>query len=449
MNKITSAASVLVAGLFLAGMLLMPLGTASASDLEVGDRWAMGKEIDYGSNITANADMINSLLQSQANMTIDELEVNSKLAYYVLFEVTGETATTYTIMAKMAIRFATSAEIEVTGSMPVAGTYSTSDNAFSPYSAVAKESKTMSLKLEEKMGMVLTATTVVEKASMAITNMTWEYKGAFSLEADAKNIPDINTAEDVQTIAYKNYDVGVEVVAGLNLYMDFAPALDLYKLPVEEGEVWYTNTSMMTVSGSVNGHVNAHGLTDDQKAMIFTEELKNATGATDFPIDFANLNTTDGKITNGHFGPYYSNVTSMKMRCLYGHITHTVDGEERSYNLIQVNDGPKIIYSPELGFLAGMYMTVDEIPEMPEGVGSFATIFGNQMDMEPMDVAVASKNINSIESYTDKLASEVNDKGFNIGDFFFKAPFLGIFFLSLGVAAVAILAFFMTRPRKP
>lgn len=453
MNKITSAAAVLVAGLFLAGMLLVPLGTASASasDLNVGDRWAMGKEVDYGSNITANMDQINRLLQSQANMTIDKLDVNSKLAYYVLFEVTGETATTYTVMAKMAIRFATSANVEVTGSMPAAGTYSTSDNAFDPQSSVAKETKTMSIGLEEKMGMVLTATTILDKSSMAITNMTWSYKGALSVEADAKNIPDVNTTEDVQTIAYKDYDVGVEIVAGLNLYMDFAPALDLYQLPVNQGEVWYTNTSMVTVSGNVNGHVDAHGLTDDQKAQIFTEELRNATGATDFPINFEKLNTTGGEISNGQFGPYYNNVTSMKMRCLYGEVTHTVDGEERSYRLIQVNDGPKILYSAESSFLAGMYLTMDEseIPEMPEGASYVTSFFGDQVNMEPMDAEVASKNIDSIDSYTNKLTSEVNDGGFNIRDFFFKAPFLGIFFVSLAVAGIAILAFFMTRPRKP
>jgi hypothetical protein len=452
MNKITSAVAVMVVGMFLAGMLMLPLGTvsASASTLEVGDRWAMGKEVDYGSDVTANMSQINSLLQSQANMTIDELDVDSMMAYYVLFEVTGETATTYTVMAKMAIRFATSANIEVTGSMPVAGNYGASDSPFDPASSVAKETKTMSLDLEEKMGMVLTGTTTMEKSTMAVTNITWSYKGALSVDVDARNIPDINITEDEQVIAYKNYDIGLEVVAGLDLYMDFAPSLDLLKLPVTPGEVWYTNTSMVTVSGSVNGHVDAHGLTDDLKAQIFTEELRTATGATDFPIDLANLNTTDGEIKNGQFGPYYDNVTSMKMRCMNGYVTHTVDGEEKQYLMIQVNDGAKFLYSQDTGFMAGMYLSVDqEVPELPEEAGYLTSFFGDQVNMEPMDAKVASDNIESIEAYTTKLTSDVNDAGFSIKDFFLKAPFLGTFFAVLAIISIALLAFFFTRPRKP
>lgn len=448
MNKMTSAAAVLVAGLFLAGILTVPLGTASASDLKVGDRWAMGEEIDYGSNITASKSQINSLLQNYADLTIDKMKVNSKLSYYVLCEVTGETATTYTITAKTAVRFATSAEIAVTGKMPVAGTYSLTDNIFSPSSSVAKETKTMSIDLEEKMGMVLTATTIIEKSTMAITNMTWSYKGALSLEADAKNIPDINVSEDAMTIAYKDYDVGMEIVAGLNLYMDFAPALDLFKLPVNQGEVWYTNTSTVTIRGNVNGHLDAHGLTDDQKALIFTEELRNATGSTDFPISFENINTAAGKITNGEFGPYYEDVAPIKMRCLSGNIEYTVDGEKRSYWYIQVDDGPRILFSPDMSVPAGMLMTTNDV-ELPDDASYLTSFLGNQVKMEPMDMEEVSKNIGSIEAYTDKLTAEVNDDGFNIRDFFFKAPFLGIFFTALAVIAIAILAFFMVRPRKP
>ena len=145
MHKITSAAAVLVVGLFLAGLITVPLGTASAStsELKVGDRWAMGEEIDYGSNITANMDAINGYLQSYANLTIKEMDVDSDLAYYVLFEVTGENDTAYTVTAKMAVRVATVANIEITGAMPVAGDYGVSEDLFSPSSTVAKEAKTM------------------------------------------------------------------------------------------------------------------------------------------------------------------------------------------------------------------------------------------------------------------------------------------------------------------
>lgn len=452
MSKITSAAAVMVVGLLLAGMVLVPLGSASASApaLKVGDRWAMGKEIDLGANVTAKMSYIDNLLKSQANMTIDRLSVDSKVAYYVLFEITGETATTYTVTAKMAFRFATSASLKVTGGLPAAGTYGAADNPFDPRSTVAKETRTVSVDLEEKMGMVLTGTTTVEKSSMAIANITWSYKGALSVEVDAKNIPDINATGSVQVISYKDYDVGFEAVAGLDLYMNFAPALDLFQVPVVQGETWWTNETALTVTGSVNGHVSAHGLTDDQKAQIFTEELRNATGATDFPISFEKLNTPDGEIKNGKFGPYNSTVDPIKMRCLNGLVTHTINGEQKQYMKVQVNDGATFLYSQDEGFLAGMYMNMggSSFPALPEEAGYVTTFLGNQVSADPMDAKVASDKIKSIDAYTTKLTSDVNSGGF-IQDFFFKAPFLGFFFVALGVISIGILAFFMTRPRKP
>jgi hypothetical protein len=452
MHKITSAAAVLVVGLFLAGLMTVPLGAASAStpDLKVGDRWAMGEEIDYGSNITANMDLINGYLQSYANLTIKEMDVDSDLAYYVLFEVTGENDTTYTVTAKMAVRFATVANIEITGAMPVAGDYGVSEDLFSPSSTVAKETKTMSLDLDEKMGMVLTATTILEKSTMAISNITWSYKGALTVDLNAKNIPDINTTETTRTIAYKNYDVGVEAVVGVNLYMDFAPSLDMLQLPIAQGEWWYTNASTVTISGNVNGHVDAHGLTDDLKAQIFTEELTNVTGATDFPISLDKLNTPNGEVTNGSFGPYTANLTGTSMYCSRNTESHVVDGKARQYYVIQAGNGERFLYSPDGGLFSGMSMSVDtDELNLPSSASAVMNFMGGQVDMEPMDADAASSNIKSIESYTDKLAAEANDKGFNVSDFFFKPPFLGILVVTIAAMSIAALALYAVKFRKP
>jgi len=451
MHKITSAAAVLVVGLFLAGLITVPLGTASAStsELKVGDRWAMGEEIDYGSNITANMDAINGYLQSYANLTIKEMDVDSDLAYYVLFEVTGENDTAYTVTAKMAVRVATVANIEITGAMPVAGDYGVSEDLFSPSSTVAKEAKTMSLDLDEKMGMVLTATTILEKSTMAISNITWNYKGALTVDLNAKNVPDINTTETTRTITYKNYDVGVEAVAGMNLYMDFAPSLDVLQLPIAQGEGWHTNASTVTISGNVNGHVDAHGLTDDQKAQIFTEELTNATGATDFPISLDKLTTPDGEMTNGTFGPYTANLTGTSMYCSRNTESHVVDGKERQYYVIQAGNGERFLYSPDGGLFAGLSMSVDtDEMNLPSSASYVTNFIGSQVDMEPMDADAASNNIRSIESYTDKLAAEANDKGFNISDFFFKAPFIGILMVVIAAMSIAVLVFYAVKFRK-
>ncbi|MBI0583756.1 MAG: hypothetical protein ISF22_05955 [Methanomassiliicoccus sp.] len=450
MNKITSAVAVLVAGLFLAGIFAVPANAAadSSSTWNVGDKWAMGKEVDLGTNITANLTELNQMLKASTNMTIDELNVDSKVGAYVLFEVTGETTTTYTVAAKMAVKFATAASIEVTGELPVAGTYSTYQNPFSSASMVEKERKTVSLDIDQKLGIVVASTAIIEKSTMSITNMTWSLSGALSVEVDGKNIPDINTTGTSQVISYKNYDLGFSLVAGVDLFMDFSPALDLYQLPVEQGQTWYTNETQVTASGSVNGYLDAHGLTAEQKKDIFTEDLKNATGATDFPIRFEKLNSTDSEITNGQFGPYTGDVPSIKMRCLDGNMTRTVDGEVREYLIIQVNDGPNMLYSSGLNFMAGMYadMDMEDMPvELPAEAGFLSGLMGEKFQMEPMSVEAASKNIESIESYTNKMTGAAG--GSSIADFFFKAPFLGIFFVAIAALSVIIIVFVARKPR--
>jgi hypothetical protein len=73
---------------------------------------------------------------------------------------------------------------------------------------------------------------------------------------------------------------------------------------------------------------------------------------------------------------------------------------------------------------------------------------GDQMEMNPIDVETATKNIASIEAYTDKVASDVDSMGASIGDFFFKPPFLGLFFAAIGVLSIGIIAFFAVKHRK-
>jgi hypothetical protein len=319
----------------------------------------------------------------------------------------------------------------------------------SPLSTVPKETKKISMEITEKWGLVVSATMTVEKASMAIAGITYDAKTAFMVEFDATNVPDVNNTGSSEIISYKNYDIGMDMVAGMDLTMDFTPSLDLFQLPVVKGETWYTNQSMVTVTGSVNGYFDAHGLTDEQEEQIFTEELKEATGATDFPISFDSLNTTDGKIMNGQFGPTYSNITSMKMQCLYASVTKTVGDEQRQYLLIRVNDGSEIWYSPDSKFISGVSASADDPDvELPDEMTMLTGLTGSEMSMDPIDVETASKNIASIEAYTEKVASDVDGEGANASDLFFKPPFVGVFFAAIGVLSIGIIAFYVVKTRK-
>jgi hypothetical protein len=453
MSKITSAAAVLVVGLFMVGLLAVPVSaitpTATAPHWQVGDTWAMGKEVDLGSDLTDNITNLNQLLMT-ANITIDDLDVDSTVAAYVLFSVDSETATTYTLTAKMAVKFATQANVKVTAQLPVAGTYDADENAWFGPSSIPKATKVITLDLTEKLGIVLSATAIVDKTSSAVKQVDWEMSSAMVLDMDATNIPEISTNGTQQTIGYKNYDVGLDLVAEANLTMQFTPALDIYQFPFSQGETWTTNNSMVTVNGAVGGFFDAHGLTADQEEQIFTEDLKNATGATSFPISFDHLTSEDGEITDGQFGPYYGNISSMGMKCLSG-ITKTLGGIQTDVFVIQVDEGTKMFYSSGLRVL-GISADPDNL-ELPDEASIITGMIGAQdMEMDPVTVSTATSSIDSIEAYTKSVATQAGAKASDsgtLGDFFLKAPYIGIIMVVVAALVVAALVFVGLRARKP
>jgi hypothetical protein len=424
--------------------------TATAPTWEVGDTWAMGKEVDLGSDLTDNITYLNQALKAAANLTIDDLNVDSTVGMYVVFTVASETTTTYTLTAKVAMKFATQASVSVTGKLPAAGTYDAEQNPWMSFSTVPKETKTVSLDLTEKLGFVLSATAIVNKTDYALRQMDWNLRSAFLLDVTAKNIPNINSTDDQQVISYKDYDIGMDLVAKANMSMMFSPALDVYQFPFTEYDEWTTNNSMVTVNGDVSGFFNARGLTAEQEAQIFTEELMNATGSSSFPIEFDHLTSPDGEITDGQLGPYSGNVTSMDMYCVDA-VTKIINGANYDVFTIQVDDGMEMIYSP--GFkLLGMPMDAEDLPvDLPDEVSTITSLIGQQdMEMEPVSVSTATSNIASIESYTDAVASHVSgDKGSNgLGDFFFKSPFLGIIMVVIAAIVIDAMVLIGMKARK-
>lgn len=454
MRKITIVAAILVIGLFMAGLFAAPVNaiTASAPQWQVGDTWAMGKEVDLGADLTDNITELNAMLTG-SNITIDDLDIDSTVGVYVVFNVVSETATTYTLTAKMAVKFATQANVKITANLPVAGTYGEDEMALMPYSTVAKENKIISLDLTEKFGIVVSATAIVDKASYALNSVDWSLRTAMLMDLNAKNIPQIDTNETSaeQTISYKNYDIGVDLVAKANVSMTFTPALDIFQFPFSEGDYWDTNSSMVTVNGDVSGFFNAKGLTAEQEEQIFSDELKNATGSSAFPIEFDHLTSPDGEITDGKFGPFYDNITSMEMYCLSG-ITETIGGAQYDVFTILVDDETEMVYSPGFKVL-GMSVGSDSLPiELPDEVSLFTGMMGDQnMEMDPIAAETAVSKIAAIETYTDSVATQAGAKGDSgtLADFFLEAPYIGIIMVIVAAMVVAALVFVGTRPRKP
>ncbi len=452
MRKIGSALALLIVGLFLVSFIAVPANavTTPTTAWEVGDKWAMGKEMDIGANFTDMKDEIEAMIEGYLNFTVNNLDVDGTACFYALFEVTSETTSTYVVTSKIAMKLDTKIDASVTGMMPAAGTYSYSDDPFSPTSTVSKQSKTVDVDVTEKLGVVMTSTAIVQKNSHAISNITMETTGAFTLEVDATNIPSVNSSTGQQVITYKNYDLGMKACIDVVMYMDFQPALDLFQLPVVQGELWYTNSSTMTMSGQVTGFVDAHGFEDEWKESIFTEDFVNATGSSDFPINLDKLNSEEANITNGHFGPVTNEIPPMKMKCLSTSITHEVNGVSKEYLVIEVNDAQRILYCPTLGFMCGGAVSTetDDLPvELPEGSDMITSMLGDELTMDPMSADTAASEIASIETYTDTVEKEANGAS-SIADFFFRSPYLGTLMVIGAAACIGVILYFGTRGRK-
>ncbi len=452
MRKIGSALALLIVGSFLVSFIAVPANavTTPTASWEVGDKWAMGKEMDIGANFTEMKGEIEDMIEGYLNLTVNKLDVDGTACFYALLEVTSETATTYAVTSKVAMKLDTKIDVSVSGMLPAAGTYSYGDNPFSPTSTVNKQSKTVTVDVSEKLGVVVTSTAIVQKSTHAISNITVDTTGALTLEVDATNIPNVNNSNGQQVISYKNYDLGAKACIDMIVYIDFQPALDLFQLPVAKGELWYTNSSTMTMSGQVTGFVDAHGLEDEWKESIFTEEFVNATGSSDFPINLDKLNSEDPKITNGHFGPMTSEIPSMKMKCLSTSVTHEVNGVSKEYYVIEVNDAQRILYCPTLGFMCGGAITTDtqDMPfELPEGADMVTGILGDGFSLDPMSTDTAASEISSIESYTSSVEKEAKGES-SIGDFFLKSPYLGTLMVIGAAACIGIILYIGTRGRK-
>jgi len=454
MSKFTSAAAMAIMGLFLVGMFAAPVNAvapeATAPTWEEGDSWAMGAEIDLGSNVTDNLSYINILLGAYG-FTVDDLDIESKASAYALFTVKDVTSTTYVLDAKLAFKFATQANVAVTGQMPKAGTYDDSLDLAELFtsSSVSKETKTVSVDFTEKMGLVLTAEIVVNKTSYGVREIDWGLRTALSVDATAKNIPSLETneEEDEQTLSYNDYDMGIDLIFRTDLTMAFSPDLVIYQFPFGLNDYWFTTPTNLTVSGEVSGSLNAHGLPADVNNEIFTEDLFNATGARNFPISFDQLTTPGGEIENGEFGPIEEEIPATMMECT-GYMSKTVGGVQYDVYTVQVDGGVEMYYSPGLRIIGGVFES-GELPfELPEQLSSIIEMFDDEsMEMDPVSTSTAEREIASIEAYTTSIESQANG-GNSLSDFFFKAPYLGIIMVVVGAIVIAAMLFIGMRARK-
>jgi hypothetical protein len=423
---------------------------ATPPSWEEGDAWAMGFAKDLGAEY---ADEILDLEEELGNLTetmgleVDKFDADGNVEFYLVFEVTEDTGTYYTLTADMGQKLLFSLDVEVTGDMPKEGTY---DFESEP----EMEEKTISADITLKYALWTHADVQVDKSTMAIQSIDLEVHGSVVIDASVQNFPNEQNEGEETTMSYESMDVWMSVDVNIEISIDFEPALDVFQFPFNVGDEWHVESNA-TISGSVDGFIDATGLPPEAEDQIFSEDFLVANGVNGFPIELDQLVNDEGdgpQITNGQLEEITENI-EFDVACVGSEMV-TVP----NYGMVNVYtlevDGEKFYYSPDVKFMTSMDVDFEQlfgesgmdIPvDIPEGLMED----GNDT-LGSLDASVAKTNIQEIADYQGSISEEAEDgpsTGDDINDFFFKEPYFGIIIVVLVVVVVISVVFAAVRKK--
>jgi len=211
----------LVIALVVAALPLFTLSTpvspqADVPTWSVGDSWGMGKKsYDISS-------FLNSAYQEMENLYGFSYSGSGTMDFYLLYKVTGETSSQYTLSLDEGI------EIDATINM---------SGSYGGQSVSAAADMTMSILGDGSLN--------VNKSDLSISG------GTLTLDMDVK----VNSSGTSGGMAA---NVNMTLGASGTMTVQFDPALDLFDFPISVGENWQIETTM-TTSGSMTGSVNIPG----------------------------------------------------------------------------------------------------------------------------------------------------------------------------------------------
>jgi hypothetical protein len=440
-RSIILAAPVAVA-LLLAGVLLAsPIvsATADAPIWHEGDKWAMGKEADIGA-LAGDASDLEDLLQSLGGLTLDRFDADGEAASWIVFEVVDVTSTDYNLSVSFGGKLNSEIHVQVSGEMPKAGTY-----GFSDINSLPKEQKTVELDVQEDFAVVFDGNVIFNKTDMAVKKMGYEFKASAVVSLDGTNIPTINATGGQTKIEYSNYNIDIKFDLTLEINMVFDPALNIYDFPLDFEDEW-TVESTATVSGAVDGFLDATGLPAEMEQEMFTQELADQTGIADFPIEFDKLSST-GEGANIHDGiiesydvPVYAEMACVEkiQMTVFGH------GNVDVY-VIEVNGGPdRLYYSPGVQFFTSVGTDLSGI-ELPGGIPSGLTPEA-EMQMDTVESEQAEGGIASVATYQMQVSEDAGQSSTDSGsNFFLDSPYVGIILIVVVILVVMIAVVLVAR----
>ncbi|MBS3781567.1 MAG: hypothetical protein KGY68_03035 [Candidatus Thermoplasmatota archaeon] len=262
---------------------------AEAPEWEEGDEWAMGFEGDiqemFSPGLTQLDQMINQTVSEDDELEEMKYDVEGEIGFYQIYEITEANDDGYVMEIEAGGGIEASGSFEATGELEEEGEYNMSED-------IPKETKTISAEGEIFFMLDIEGTVHFDE-NYAIQEIDMNHTLEFSAEFSMENFPshDSDWENNTKTIEYEDFSGSISVEAGLQIQMEFEPALDVFQFPIEEETSW-TAKSNMTISGSYEGIIEV----DDEE---LPEELQNQIEQIEddldqeFPIILEDLDTED------------------------------------------------------------------------------------------------------------------------------------------------------------
>ena len=270
--------------------LLLPFTALNgASQWNVGDSWAVGTEEDFTELFDTATEELRKEIETNASGFVDyEYDNTGAIGVYYHTSVLDDSNDLYRVGSEVGfyIHTYTGNTFEVQN-LPVAGnhsgvTESEDSNGLPQWEGVKTTKKTIIVNagIDFVISLAFDNSYTQEGLDLKRSNLTLSASAEYRFQA--LNLPELHygatTAETQDSETYQwmsvEYHTGGwtgEISASLNLALEFEPALNIFDLPIAEGEIWGGETNV-TLSGDLGGVVDLEkpqGLPQEYFDMFF------------------------------------------------------------------------------------------------------------------------------------------------------------------------------------
>jgi len=265
---------------------------------------------------------------------------------------------------------------------------------------------------------------------------------------------EMNDTTCEQTVAYETLNLRATADVDAQVRSVFAPALDRFDFPLEDGDAWCANATA-TFGGTVAGTIDVTGLDPEDEADLFEaihEALSGTagvivTGLDGFPVDLAQITVLVGGVEYLADGTIHD-VSTPVSSCYVASERQMTLADGQFHTVYEIASAPlpmdpylppgsapyvATYYSPDDGMVVGYALVV------PSG-GTADPVF----ELRNVSPAEARSHIGTTK---DQYAIQPAAAGDPVADLFLKSPYWGI--LVIVAAGILVAALLLRRRRRP